>query len=411
MPFPLPLETLVGKPLMYLIFAVIGFGFGFVLESSGFGNSKKLAAQFYFSEMTVLKVMFGAIVTAMVLIFTMVGLGVLDFNLLWVNPTYLWSGIVGGLIMGVGFIVGGFCPGTSLVAMATRKIDGLFFVLGGLFGIFLFGETERFYDLWWNFAGYMGRITIPEWLGLPYGVVVVGVVLMALFMFWGSEQLEHIFGGRDLKKEPRWRYAGAGGLLVVAFGVLLIGDATTADKYARIASAKEQQLSNREVQIAPGELLATIGNDTLKTIILDVRPENEFNLFHISGSQNISLDDLQAYIPEIHAQQALNTLFVVVSNDEKAATDAWKVLVAESVPNSYVLEGGINNWIATFGQNEENIVYAPGANADDALKYTFPAALGDRYECADPSPHEWELEYTPKIKLQIQRDKSGGGCG
>ncbi len=91
----------------------------------------------------------------------MVGLGILDFNLVWVNPTYLWSGIVGGLIMGVGFIVGGFCPGTSLVAMATRKIDGLFFVLGGLFGIFLFGETERFYDIWWNFSGYLGRIDHP----------------------------------------------------------------------------------------------------------------------------------------------------------------------------------------------------------------------------------------------------------
>ena len=139
---------------MYLVFGLIGFGFGFVLESSGFGNSKKLAAQFYFKDLTVLKVMFGAIVTAMVLIFAMVGLGILDYNLVWVNPTYLWPGIVGGLIMGVGFIVGGFCPGTSLVAMATRKIDGLFFVLGGLFGIFLFGETERFYDMWWNFSGY-----------------------------------------------------------------------------------------------------------------------------------------------------------------------------------------------------------------------------------------------------------------
>jgi rhodanese-related sulfurtransferase len=256
----------------------------------------------------------------------------------------------------------------------------------------------------------LGRITIPEWLGLPYGIVVVGVVLMALFMFWGSEQLEHIFGGRDLKKEPRWRYAGAAGLLVVAFGVLLIGDATTADKYARIASAQEQQLSNRGAD-RTRRAAFTIGNDTLKTILLDVRPENEFNLFHLPGSQNISPDDFQAFIPEIHAQQALNTVFVVVSNDEKAATEAWKTLVAESVPNAYILEGGINNWIATFGEEDPNIVQASGASGEDTLKYTFPAALGDRYECADPSPHEWELEFTPKIKLQIQRDKSGGGCG
>ncbi len=150
MSFPLQLETLIGKPLMFLVFGLIGFGFGFVLESAGFGNSKKLAAQFYFKEMTVLKVMFGAIVTAMVLLFITVGLGILDFNQVWVNPTYLASGILGGLIMGVGFIVGGFCPGTSLVAMATRKLDGLFFLLGVLLGIALISEGAALAYLAWQ---------------------------------------------------------------------------------------------------------------------------------------------------------------------------------------------------------------------------------------------------------------------
>jgi hypothetical protein len=411
MPFPLPLETLIGKPLMFLVFGMIGFAFGYVLESSGFGNSKKLAAQFYFREMTVLKVMFGAIVTAMVLLFTMVGLGILDYNQVWVNPTYLWSGILGGLIMGVGFIVGGFCPGTSLVAMATRKIDGLFFVLGGLTGIFLFGETERFYDLWWNFSGYLGRFTIMDWLGLPTGIVVIIIVLMALFMFWGAEQLERMFGGRDLTKEPKIRLAGAAGLTALALGVIFIGDATPADKWARVAPVKAAMLANREVQIHPGELLATIGNDALKTVVVDVRPEKEYNLFHIQGSRNIPLASLLSYIPEIHTQQALNTIFVLVSNDEIAATEAWKLLAAESVPNAYILEGGINGWIATFGKDETDIQPTPTSPGEDTLKYSFPAALGDRYECAAPSPHEWELEYTPKIKLEIKRDKSGGGCG
>ncbi|HRW10146.1 MAG TPA: YeeE/YedE thiosulfate transporter family protein [Caldilineaceae bacterium] len=198
MPFPLVLETLMSKPMMYLVFALIGFAFGFTLELSGFGNSKKLAAQFYFQELTVLKVMFTSIVVAMVLIFAASGLGWLDYSAIWVNPTYLWPGIVGGLIMGVGFIIGGFCPGTSLVAAATAKIDGIFFVVGVLVGIFLFGETERFYDLWWN-DSYYGRLTIMDWLNLPTGVVVLGVVLLALFMFWGGEQLERMVGGRDLK--------------------------------------------------------------------------------------------------------------------------------------------------------------------------------------------------------------------
>jgi hypothetical protein len=409
--FPLPLETLVGKPLMYLIFAIIGFAFGYVLEISGFGDSTKLAAQFYFKDLTVLKVMFTSIVVAMVLIFAMVGLGVLDFNQVWVNPTYLWSGILGGLIMGVGFIVGGFCPGTSLVSAATFKIDGIFFVLGGLFGIFLFGETEQFYDYWWNTAGYLGRFTVMDWLHLPTGVVVLLVVLMALFMFWGGEQLERIFGKRDLKREPLMRYAGAGALTLGALAVIFIGQPTVTQKWTRLEPAKAPLLAERQVQIHPGELLASMGNDRLNLILLDVRSETDYNLFHIHGAQHVPVSDLPALVPKLLVEPPKNSVYVVMSNDEAAATEAWKVLVANSVPNVYILEGGVNQWLGIFGAEETASVPTPAPPGDDSLRYTFSAALGDHYPAAQPVPHEWQLEYTPKIKLQLQRDKSGGGCG
>ena len=129
-PFPLALTDLLGHYGSYIIYLIVGFSFGYVLEIAGFGNSKKLAAQFYFKDMTVLKVMFSAIIVAMVFIFGASAVGLLDYNLIWVNPTYLWPGIIGGLIMGVGFIVGGFCPGTSLVAAASGKIDGQPIVMG-----------------------------------------------------------------------------------------------------------------------------------------------------------------------------------------------------------------------------------------------------------------------------------------
>ena len=144
-PFPLPLSEIFGHWGAYVVYALVGIAFGYVLEISGFGNSKKLAAQFYFKDMTVLKVMFGAIIVAMVLLFAATAVGLLDYNLVWVNPTYLWPGILGGLIMGFGFIIGGFCPGTSPVSMATGKIDGIFFVLGVAFGIFMFGETVQYF--------------------------------------------------------------------------------------------------------------------------------------------------------------------------------------------------------------------------------------------------------------------------
>jgi len=394
----------------YVLYLLIGVGFGFALEVSGFANSKVLAAQFYFKDLTVLKVMFGAIVTAMVLVFLTTALGLLDYNLVYVNETYLWPGILGGLIMGAGFILGGFCPGTSAVAMVVGKIDGLLFVLGALFGIFAFGETVGFYESFWH-SSYMGRFTIPDWLGLPYGVVVVLVVLMALFMFWGSEQLERIFGGRDLSKEPKWRYYAAGGLLGLAALTAFIGMPSTAEKWAKIEPAETARLDNREVQIHPAELAKTMTDDTLRTIILDVRSEADYNLFHLQEARHAPIDALPGMVAELRAEPA-NTVIVVVSNDEAAATEAWKYLRAESVRSAYILEGGINNWLRLFGDAqfvaESAIAGAPG----DALAFRFPTALGAGYAFAAPNEKLAEkLEYTPKIVLEVKRGPGGGGCG
>ena len=179
-----------------LISILIGVAFGFCLEQAGFGDSRRLAAQFYLHEMRVLKVMFTAIVTAMMLVFWGTALGLLRYELLFVNPTYLGSGVLGGLLLGAGFIVGGFCPGTSLVAAATLKLDGLLFFLGCLVGAFVFGETVPLYREFYELSGAYGRITLPEVLGLSTELVVLLVALMAVGAFWGAEKLEAVFGAR-----------------------------------------------------------------------------------------------------------------------------------------------------------------------------------------------------------------------
>ncbi len=79
--FPLPLSEIFGHWGSYAVYLVIGIAFGAVLEMAGFGNSRKLAAQFYFQDMTVLKVMFTAIIVAMVLVFGATAVGLLDYNL------------------------------------------------------------------------------------------------------------------------------------------------------------------------------------------------------------------------------------------------------------------------------------------------------------------------------------------
>ncbi len=406
---PFAISEIFGHWGANAIYLLIGFAFGPVLELSGFGNSKKLAAQFYLKEMTVLKVMFTAILVAMLLIFLTTALGWLDFNLVWVPPTYLWPGIVGGLIMGVGFIVGGFCPGTSLVAAATLKIDGIFFVLGAAFGIFAFGETVQYFADFFN-SSYMGRFILPEFFGVSTGVVVVGVTLMALFMFWGAEQLERIFGHTDPKTAPRWRYTAAGSALAVALAVLIIGQPTTADRWEKVATEKQQLLDDRAVQIQPAELLSLIHDPQIQVIMLDVRSETDFNLFHLLDARHVSLDGLDAIIPELHEKPA-NTVFVVMSNGEEAATEAWKVLMAESVPNAYILEGGVNYWLDTFTDEQFKSENQTIAAAPDELHYSLRTALGSRLPAAEPNTEQMELEFIPKVKLELKRGPSGGGCG
>jgi rhodanese-related sulfurtransferase len=430
-----PLQSLVAvsasNPWTYLLFAAIGFAFGFTLEMSGFGDSRKLAAQFYFTELTVLKVMFTAITVAMVLLFGAAGLGLLDFNQVWVNPTYLASGILGGLIMGVGFIVGGFCPTTSLASASTGKIDGMLFMLGGFVGAFLFGETEKYFDGWYTNAGYYGRITLDQVFGIPVGAVVLIVILMALFMFWGGEQLERIFGKKDLTKEPKLRIVGAVALFAAAVAVLAIGNPSLEEKYNKVTFTRtevlqkdneepvtntytytaDEMLANRLVFTTPAEAFKAKYNQAMNPVYLDVRSEADYNLYHIEDAVNVPLDRLTEIVPVLLSEPPANTVFILMSNDETAATQAWKILVGSSVQNVYILEGGVNNWIAFFGKDDKALQPAPNAG-DDQLGYVFPAALGNRYDSCSPDPIEYEkLEFEAKIILELKRDKSGGGCG
>jgi rhodanese-related sulfurtransferase len=406
-PFPLPLADALGHWGQYIVYLLIGFGFGYVLEISGFGNSKRLAAQFYLSDMTVLKVMFTGIVVAAVLIFGASALGLLDYNLIWVNPTYLWPGIVGGLIMGVGFIIGGFCPGTSIVAASTFKLDGAMFALGAFVGIFAFGETVGLFNDFFH-SSNLGRLTLQDLFGVDAGVVVLGVVLMALAAFAFAEFCEKVFGGQDWRQAPKWRFGAAGALTVGALGVLLIGQPTLEDRWEWIREDKEAVLAARAVQIHPGELLETMSNDRVNLVILDVRSQSDYNAFHLQDARLTDAQGLRNVIADV-GKRPPNTVYVLVSNDETAATQAWKTLVSASVPNVYILEGGINLWLSLFGG--ETVARLDGPIPDDQLAYRFTVALGSRHMAAFPSAKEYALEYTKKIQLAGARGGGGGGCG
>lgn len=169
-----------------IVAVLIGIGFGFVLERAGFGNARKLAAQFYFTDMTVLKVMFTAIVTAMLGVYFLSVAGFVDLSLIYLTPTFLWPQIVGGLLLGFGFVIGGYCPGTSCVSASTGRTDGWVYLLGVIAGIFVFGELYPLVESFYN-SSPMGQQTLAQLTGLPYGLLVFAVVVMAVGAFMAAE--------------------------------------------------------------------------------------------------------------------------------------------------------------------------------------------------------------------------------
>lgn len=180
---------LFGEDISLVIAFITGIGFGFFLERGGFNSARKLAAQFYFTDLTVFKVMFTAIITAMVGLYYLSVIGFVDLSLVYLTPTFLIPQVVGGLILGFGFVIGGYCPGTSCVAASTGRIDGMVFLLGIVFGILAFGEVFPLVSTFYVSTA-MGQITLPEITGLPYGLLVFLVVLMALGGFAGAEWVE-----------------------------------------------------------------------------------------------------------------------------------------------------------------------------------------------------------------------------
>jgi len=182
-----------GDEFSLIVAVVIGILFGFFLERAGFGNGRKLAAQFYFRDMAVFKVMFSAIVTAMLGVFYLSWAGLLDIDLVYVGTTYLYPQILGGLLLGVGFILGGYCPGTSIVAVASGRPDAVVFGAGVFLGILAFGEAYPLFADFMN-GSNMGSITLPDLFSMSYGLVMLIVVVIALAGFAGSELLEKRIG-------------------------------------------------------------------------------------------------------------------------------------------------------------------------------------------------------------------------
>jgi uncharacterized protein len=200
---PLMLSTPMGHGAQLVSAAVIGIAFGFVLERAGFGRADNLTSIFYGRDFRVMRVMFSAIITAMLGVYLLDLLGVMPLGNIGLLPTYLWPQLLGGLLLGAGFVIGGYCPGTSLVATMSGKLDALLFVVGLLAGNLLLTVSYDWIAAFHNSTSW-GRVLLHEALGLPSPVLVFAVTIFAVGALYAVGRIERLVRARlNLGEVPR----------------------------------------------------------------------------------------------------------------------------------------------------------------------------------------------------------------
>jgi len=360
-----PLVPFIFSNEFNLIIALIaGIGFGFTLEQAGFSSTKKLVGLFYGYDFTVLKVFFTAGVTAMIGVVLLAHFGLLDLSLIYINPTFLKSALVGGAIMGLGFIIGGFCPGTSVCAASIGKLDGLAFVFGSALGVMVFVEGYPLFEKIY-LADAWGPVLINEKLGMSKLVFAFLLTAFAVIAFYATRIIENRVNGVQVKlpKEKVIIYSSAVG---VAFLVLFI-IAISPDSKTRLESRINRELQQKDVtsvMISPDKLANEIVNNYYKINIVDVRSPEAFKAYHLPFAINIPLEKMSAREWKTILKQKHKANYFYADNQQDAKK-AYLFAVNLGNADNYILSEPAIGFKKMFtdlvppaentGKNEQNI--------------------------------------------------------
>ena len=157
-----------------------GILFGFVLENGGLGNGCKLTGQLRLKDWTVFNVMFTAIIVAATGLYLLESVGWLQATDIYTPTTYLWATLLGGSLVGLGMAVGGYCPGTSIVAACGGRLDGMLFFGGLLVGTIVFANAYDWIKPLMSAAALPESQTLDQLLHVPAWAVLAGLVAVAL---------------------------------------------------------------------------------------------------------------------------------------------------------------------------------------------------------------------------------------
>ncbi|MBN1509950.1 MAG: YeeE/YedE family protein [Sedimentisphaerales bacterium] len=332
----------LGSGPAFVAALVIGILFGLVLERAGFGSSRKLAAVFYFKDMTVIKVMFTAVLVAATGLVYARLFGLIRADGVYLLPTVYGAQIVGGLLFGIGFVVGGWCPGTAAAGAASAKLDALIFLSGTVLGSILFNETYGLVRSVYT-AGQRGVLFVYDSLGMSEGAFLV-IFVMAGAVFFGACEWVEKARGRASGIRPASVMALSLILLALATGATLSPSAAARPAESVVVSAESQllqQVDQAADHIEPEELADRLTRGEPDLLLVDIRPAQEYASFHIRGAVNVPMSELHGYMEPYRNLG----MIVLYSNGMTHPAQARDSLARSGFDNVYMLTDGLDGFI------------------------------------------------------------------
>jgi rhodanese-related sulfurtransferase len=350
----------VGNELNFIVALIIGIFFGVILEQAGFSTSKKLVGLFYGYDFTVLRVFFTAGIVAMIGVIALEHFGLLDINLTYINPTFLWSALIGGLIMGLGFVVGGFCPGTSICAAAIGKIDAMIFIAGSFIGVLIFAEGYPLFEELYK-AENWGNVRVFDSLGMQQTVFAFILTAFSLFAFWMVSIIENKVNGI---KKPAFRFTpyyvtiGAIGFILSLSAFVLT---ERKDSLQNLVSDTEFVNSYDLKTMTVDEFAYRLIKGDNKLQIIDFRSLEEYKKQSLPGSTLFTFDNLFEKEPSkiLRIRHKTN---VFVANDEYQERQLAIIADRLGFKNVTVLKGGLESF------NKEILGFDKNSNAATKLE-------------------------------------------
>ena len=406
---PLLLNGVIDQGWSLVLMFIIGLAFGLILEQAGFSSSRKLVGIFFGYDFVVLKVFFTAGITAMVGLIFLQYFGLIDMKMVFINSNHLWSAVIGGVIMGFGFMLGGFCPGTSITAAVIGKIDAWIFIAGIFIGIFVFGSFNDVFSK--LFTGYYfdGEL-LYNTLSISRAWFVMMMIIMAIVAFAVGHYFENKATiGLKPTNEPFKSYkTEVFVLLFLGIIILFIPENAARSFTERNEHRLYKEILNKERLMPAEEFAYRIMNDSRSIEIIDLRSAEDFNEMSFPNALNINLEELSSGVYSKYIDQDSRKV-VFVSNGGVKASKAWQYAYRKGYDNIYVLEGGINNFIKEIFYN----MPLDSNEYDFARQYEHrfktKAALffreGKAVEMQPAERKERSKSAVPKVSVQ-----SAGGC-